>query len=295
MPIDRNGGAVGETARRVVSKRPTSSELPEARGSVGPAGRWVALVGQLMGRSGAAGLSGSLVLHVLILLVFSLLVLDQFRDAEPLSTEWSQSEDGPPSLPESAAAAELELESAAERARQVPRINTALLDGREDVLDDVLSAAMLEYVADFDSEAATTSGGLLQAPDGARVVKQGSFSVWTVPKDPLPEQEYKIVIQIRLPDVVRRYRAADLSGEVEGSDGYRQQIPWDPKWKGRTDVALTIRDGRLVPLRKGGFLPVHDRITQLVIRVPPARRLVRDRIKIRSKLLKEQQLLEIVF
>ena len=32
-----------------------------------------------------------------------------------------------------------------------------------------------------------------------------------------------------------------------------------------------------------------------MIRVPPAKRLVRDRIKIRSKLLKEQQVLEIVF
>jgi hypothetical protein len=56
-----------------------------------------------------------------------------------------------------------------------------------------------------------------------------------------------------------------------------------------------MRNGRLVPLRRGDFLAIRDRLTQLVIRVPPARRLVRDRITIRSRLLKEQQVLEIVF
>jgi len=241
-----------------------------------------------------AGVSGSLLLHGFVLLAVSLLIFDRFFDAEPLSTEWTQSEDGPPSLPESAAAS-LEIESAAQQKAQAPRIDTALLEGREHVLDESLSDAMLEYVAEFDSQASESPEGLLKAPDGARVVKKGSFSVWTVPADPLPFQEYKIVIQVRLPDLVRRYRATDLSGEVEGSDRYRQKIPWDPKWKGRTDVALTIRKGQLVPLRKGDFLPVRDRIAQLVIRVPPAKRLVRDRIKIHSKLLKETQVLEIVF
>jgi len=294
MSIDCCGWAVDGTARRVVSKRPTSPERYGDHGSVGPVARLVVSAGPQTRRAGVAGVSGSFLLHVLTLLVFSLLVFDQFRDDQPLSTEWSQSDDGPPSLPESAAA-ELAVESSTKRPRQVPRINTAMLKGREHVLDDALSDAMLEFASEFDRGNSASSAGFLTAPDGARVVKKGSFSVWTVPKDPLPEQEYKIVIQVRLPELVRRYRAMDLSGEVEGSDGYRQQIPWDPKWKGRTDVALTIRDGRLVPLRKGGFLPVRDRITQLVIRVPPAKRLVRDRIKIRSKLLKEQQLLEIVF
>ncbi len=261
---------------------------------------WTALAGLLTrwsgvsGTPGVAGFGGSFFLHMLILLVGSALVFEQFRDAQPLSTEWSQEEEGPVSLPE-AAAAELEVATARDENPRLQQINTALVPGRERALDDALADAMLEYIAEFDSETSASTGGLLKAPAGARVVRKGSFSVWTVPKDPLPEEEYKIVIQIRLPDNVRRYRATDLSGEVEGTDGYRQKIPWDPRWKGRTDVALTIRDGRMVRLRKGGFLPISGRITQLVIRVPPAKRLVRDKIKIQSRLLKEQQLLEIVF
>ena len=277
-----------------MSKKTIWPELYKNRGAEEMGTRWTIALGRQTLRAGLAGASGSFVVHVALMLVISLLVIDQFWDVEPLSTEWSQSEDRPPSLPESAASA-LEIESAVQRDAKVPKIDTTLLQGREYVLDESLSVAMLEYVADFDRQASGSSRGLLKAPDGARVVRKGSFSVWTVPKDPLPEHEYKIVIQVRLPEGVRRYRATDLIGEVEGTDRYRQQIPWDPKWKGRTDVALTIRAGQLVPLRRGDFLPVRDRITQLVIRVPPAKRLVRDRIKIRSKLLKEQQVLEIVF
>tara|TARA_Y100000588_G_scaffold120939_1_gene132351 strand:+ start:3363 stop:4172 length:810 start_codon:yes stop_codon:yes gene_type:complete len=245
-------------------------------------------------RAGLTGMSGSFVLHGVTLLALSLLVLEQWHDPAPLSTEWTQSDEGPPSLPESAAGV-LELESVVDQKHRPPKIDTALLEGREHVLEEALSDVMADFVSDFDSENSGSGGSVLKAPDGKRVVKKGSFSVWTVPKDPLPEQEYQIVIQVRLPNYVRRYRATDLTGEVEGSDRYRQKIPWDPKWKKRTDVALTVRKGRLVALRRGDFLPVRDRVAQLVIRVPPAKRLVRDRIRIQSKLLKEQQVLEIVF
>ena len=221
-------------------------------------------------------------------------MLEQWHDPVPLSTEWTQSEEAPPSLPESAAGV-LELESVVDQKHQPPKIDTALMEGREHVLEEALSDVMADFVSEFDVENSGSGGSVLKAPDGKRVVKKGSFSVWTVPKDPLPEQEYQIVIQVRLPNYVRRYRATDLTGEVEGSDRYRQKIPWDPKWKNRTDVALTVRKGRLVALRRGDFLPVRDRVAQLVIRVPPAKKLVRDKIRIQSKLLKEQQVLEIVF
>ena len=277
-----------------MSDRTNWPDLPGGRRATHRPPRWSIALGRQTLRAGVAAVSGSFLLHGFASLVISLLIFDRLWDAQPLSTEWTQSEDGPVSLPESAAAS-LQIESAAQRTAKLPQIDTALLEGREHVLDEALSEAMLQYVAEFDSSASESTRGLLKAPEGARVVSKGSFSVWTVPKDPMPFQEYKIVIQVRLPDLVRRYRATDLSGEVQGSDRYRQKIPWDPKWKGRTDVALTIRKGQLVPLRKGDFLPVLDRIAQLVIRVPPAKRLVRDRIKIRSKLLKEQQVLEIVF
>ena len=61
-------------------------------------------------RAGLTGMSGSFVLHGVTLLALSLLVLEQWHDPAPLSTEWTQSDEGPPSLPESAAGV-LELES----------------------------------------------------------------------------------------------------------------------------------------------------------------------------------------
>ncbi len=246
--------------------------------------------------AGVVGAGGSFVVHAVVLSVLAIWMLEQFSEDRPLSTEWSQSEEGPVSLPESVAG-ELEVASQdVQQMEEVRRIDTAFVDGREHVLDDALSDALFEYAVESDGKKTSTGNGLLAAPKGAKVVQKGSFSVWTVPEDPLPNQEYKIVIQVRLPKVVRRYRARDLTGQVEGTDGYRQKIPWDPLWKGRSDVALTVRDGRLVALRKEGFLPIRNRVSQLIIRVPPAnKKLVRDTITIESRLLKEKQVLEIVF
>jgi hypothetical protein len=48
-------------------------------------------------------------------------------------------------------------------------------------------------------------------------------------------------------------------------------------------------------LPRGRFLPVKDDVAQLAVPVPGAERQVKDTIVVRSKLLKEQQTLEIVF
>ena len=109
------------------------------------------------------------------------------------------------------------------------------------------------------------------APKNA--VTKGSFTVWTVPEDPEPGQDYVIVIEIKLPEKVQRYPLKDLSGMVVGTDGWRQAIPG----------------------KSQGFARVVDHRTQLEIRVPGAPRLVRDTIRIRSRILKEQQVLTIVF
>lgn len=117
------------------------------------------------------------------------------------------------------------------------------------------------------------SGLKFSLPKGGNAVNKGSFTAWTVPKDPAPGEDYLIVIQIRLPKKVRRYPRRDLSGMVIGTDDYRQPIPD----------------------RTRGFAPVKDRLAQIVIVVPGAAELVRDTIQIRSRMLKEQQTLEIVF
>lgn len=117
--------------------------------------------------------------------------------------------------------------------------------------------------------------GTIVAPVGVPkyAVTKGSYSVWTDPKDPEPGISYQIVIQFKLPRNVETYRGSDLSGMVIGTDGYKQ----------------AIRFGR------AESFPVHDGSVQVRIRVPGADRLVRDTIRIESKLLREKQVIEIEF
>ncbi len=117
--------------------------------------------------------------------------------------------------------------------------------------------------------------GTIMGPIGIPkyAVTKGSYSVWTDPKDPEPGVSYQIVIQFRLPRTVDTYRGSDLSGMVIGTDGYKQAIRFS-----RTES-----------------FPVHDGSVQVRIRVPGADRLVRDTIRIESKLLREKQVIEIEF
>ena len=112
-------------------------------------------------------------------------------------------------------------------------------------------------------------------PAAGEAVTKGSFTAWTVPEDPAPGENYLIVIQIRLPDNIEVYPVRDLSGLVEGTDRYRQPI-----------------GGRFASNRK---LPVVAGNVQISVMVPGAARLVRDKIQVRSRLLREEQTLEIVF
>jgi hypothetical protein len=104
-------------------------------------------------------------------------------------------------------------------------------------------------------------------------VTKGSFSAWTDPKDPVPGISYEIVIQFRLPSNVKTYRGSDLSGMVIGTDGYKQVIRFN----------------------RGQSFDVKDGSVQVRIRVPGAAQLVRDTIRIESKLLREKQMIEIEF
>ncbi len=104
-------------------------------------------------------------------------------------------------------------------------------------------------------------------------VTKGSFSAWTDPRDPVPGVSYEIVIQFRLPPNIKNYRGSDLTGMVTGTDGYKQVIRF------RRDEAFNVVDGSV----------------QIRIRVPGADRLVKDAIRVESKLLHEKQLIEIEF
>ncbi len=131
-------------------------------------------------------------------------------------------------------------------------------------------------------------------------VRVGSFTAWTIPiaqrfgekpeagDAPRPGQSYHIVIQVRMPDGRSNYSINDLSGKVTGTDSYVQLIPagaWVPDE--HTQALVRVRLGRR--------LPVVDGVVQILIRVPGADAQVKDTITVKSRILKEEQTLELVF
>ena len=111
-------------------------------------------------------------------------------------------------------------------------------------------------------------------PGGGRgVARRGKFSAWTVPSDPKPFQNYLIVIEVQWPKTrdkkLLEARRTDLTGTVEGTDQYFQIIE-----------------------QTGKFI---QKSSQMVIAVPGAERNVEDTIKVRSRILDEEQELRITF
>ncbi|QDT39585.1 hypothetical protein [Stratiformator vulcanicus] len=115
------------------------------------------------------------------------------------------------------------------------------------------------------------------AKPGGNAITKGNFTAWTDPEDPKPLEPYVIFIEIKLPEKLRKkmkkYPKADLSGFVIGTDTYQQPVP-----------------GPGMPA-----LPIKGNIVQLSVIVPGSYELVQDTIVIRSKMLKEQQILKLTF
>ena len=126
------------------------------------------------------------------------------------------------------------------------------------------------------SDGAGGDGEAMQVPAvnvPSYAVSKGSFSAWTEPRDPDPGRQYIIVIQVRVPGNIKKYRASDLTGMVIGTDLYKQAI------KFRSTEEFAIKDGAV----------------QVRIPVPGAAKLVRDTIRIESRLLREKQTIQIEF
>ena len=146
---------------------------------------------------------------------------------------------------------------------------------------------------DEDSDGLGDADGFLfKMPTGGRAVRQGSFSAWTVPADPLPREEYVIVIRIKVPSGTKTFRLSDITGNVIGTDDFVLRIPFDPKHSGAT---TTERSGKIAAVKPTDFLKIVDEHVQIMVKIPGAAGLVRDTIEVRSKLLREEQRLQIVF
>tara|TARA_R110002095_G_scaffold210856_1_gene198394 strand:- start:897 stop:1892 length:996 start_codon:yes stop_codon:yes gene_type:complete len=147
-----------------------------------------------------------------------------------------------------------------------------------------------------DGDGKGSGGGEFKLKPMGNAVTVGSFTAWTVPKDPDLNEDYLIIIQVKLPYNYNstRYRASDLSGLVLGTDDHRQAIPWDARWPNSTFTPNA--NGEIRPVSKGDYLPLKNRVAQLIVKVPGSKiPATRDTIKIESKVLKEKSTLEIVF
>lgn len=120
-----------------------------------------------------------------------------------------------------------------------------------------------------DSSAAMARS--IKVPESA--ITKGSFTVWTEPENPRPRSSYEIIIQVELPKSTKQYRLSDLSGSVRGTDGYLKLVKYP------ANERRTVKDGSV----------------QLAITIPGAAQLVKDVIQIRSKILNEEQTIEIIF
>jgi hypothetical protein len=131
-------------------------------------------------------------------------------------------------------------------------------------------------------------------------VTKGSFSVWTTPAKPDSGQNYVITILVRLPSNGVNYDVSDLSGRVDGTDGYFRGIGRDSK--GAIDPKyiefLRQRDPSYIPPLA---FPINDQFevkggyATVTMGVPGAQFLVSDRITVNSNLLQESQNITIVF
>ena len=164
--------------------------------------------------------------------------------------------------------------------------NGTLLTAQDEVWKSLLGSK--ENDPDEDG-----SGVLLKVPESGLAVTKGSFTAFTIPANPKPREVYSIVIEVRLPDDVKEFRVSDLVGEVRGSDKYVQKIPYDKD--APYAAGYPVENAGIKVLTSSTVLNVEKNRVQIIVKVPGAARMVKDVIKIRSRKLKEEQELTLVF
>ena len=222
----------------------------------------------------AAGFLFSLIIHAGALVILSMIIVQGLR-SDVSALLFTEGERESETVIEELLNPRIEDPGVPEEA---PAMHLQLMEVTNAVTDRSVPAPSFDLLTE-PGEGAGEQGedenaGFAVGP-GANAVTAGNFTVWTVPNDPEPGENYRVYVRIKLPKRIRRYPVGDLEGTVIGTDKYRQEIPG--------------------PTRRR-HLPVKKHETQFFVVVPGARELVRDRIEIRSlRILDEKQELEIVF
>lgn len=238
----------------------------------------------------AASYGVSLLFHLVLLILFSVFVIHLGTGGQAVSTELGIVDEPGEEMLDTRA---FEISSGNEGAEEAVATVEPVPVETPDVNLNIATAITpdLKGAADGAGEDTKTAPGagdalVFQLPKGGKTIQQGSFAAWTVPADPRPGQDYVIVVEVMLPDETDQYLRSDLSGQLVGSDGYKVTIPDGREWNGL---------GWLRPRRTPLFNRQGEK-ARIVFFVRGAQQaLVRDSIQIRSKLLNEQQKLQIVF
>lgn len=231
-------------------------------------------------RAAVYGFSTSLFIHLALLLSLTVFVIGGRTIAPPTSVNVEFGNPGGDTILDPDLEASLQMDGGREAAplqivdlNQPPAFDAIGVDFGE-ALDGVVNGM---GTGDGRGTGDGTGGGTgigvpaINVPSFA--VTKGSFSAWTEPRDPEPRRQYVIVIQVRLPKTIREYRGSDLNGRVTGTDKYIQPI------KFKTTDKFPVKDGAV----------------EIRVPVPGADKLVRDTIRIESRLLREKQTLQIEF
>ncbi len=239
----------------------------------------------------AESYGASLIVHAILLFCMSLYIFKLHDDNNSISLVASESNSLPTEFNEIVA---LQLDTAGNAEEtELPQNQTLPLQTDLIATSDA-AIDLAKYAGSGEGQDGEDSSGMLFAmPSGGQVVSAGSFSAWTVPKDPGPGEDYKIVIMVKVPEKRTLYPISDLSGEVIGTDGFRLEIPFG-KFRDRYGTRIQSR-GLLAFPRRNDRVRVVDGSVQIVVDIPGATRLVKDTIEVKSRMLDEDQTLEIEF
>lgn len=126
-------------------------------------------------------------------------------------------------------------------------------------------------------------------PATTNVVVKGSFKIWTNPPDPGIAENYKIIIEVTLPSDTTSYQRTDLTGMVQGSDGFQYSI------SNSSPIDLLDVLFKMFGAEAYETFYYFGNKAQLTIQIPGAAALVEDTITVHSTLLDEEQTVKIVF
>lgn len=111
-----------------------------------------------------------------------------------------------------------------------------------------------------------------------RRIRRGSYTVWSVPLKPSRGESYAVHLRVKLPPSILSYSASDLSGSLEGGDGYEQVI----------NAPEGMEEQKLLFVPGSGF-------AELIFEMPGAQIGNNDTLVVSSKILKESKKILINF